>query len=102
MTAARLRVDTASTPGLVARGGAVAARTIGILVDVEPAAQNYLATLQSRVAMLQSELAAIGENFAVMELFPDGTIVDCDAQFTAAMGNEAAEVRGKHAGTCDR
>ncbi|MCG8314699.1 MAG: PAS domain S-box protein [Pseudomonadales bacterium] len=49
-------------------------------------------------ANYKSQIDAIGRSQAVIEFLPDGTIIDANENFLAAMGYEIEEIRGKHHG----
>ena len=45
---------------------------------------------------LESEAAATDRSFAIIQFAPDGTVLDANAAFLAAMGYRLDEVRGQH------
>lgn len=55
-----------------------------------------LQALQSEKTLLDSQLAAISDNVAMIEFTPDGTILNVNGLFLQVVGYPADQVIGQH------
>src|ERR1700744_1278260 len=50
----------------------------------------------NRSAELKAKLSALDKSQAIIEFLPDGTILNANANFLAAMGYRLDEIKGRH------